>query len=159
MLSSSQHNKRHHSSLFSVFHRHKKRQKSTPVAPHNQSSQQLYKDAATTSRENPVNLKASLPPLVQRLPPQERSRNADKKKSEGLKTSKSQTLTKPPAKQKNKKESSTIKRGKGYSADAINELDPDFLIEALLTIGDDQPTVARYVHLDRKKYNRLQIYT
>lgn len=57
--------------------------------------------------------------------------------------SQSQTLTKPSTKHKNKRDQSTSKRNKSFSTDAINELDPDFLIEALLAIGDEQPTVAR----------------
>lgn len=144
--------KSHHSSLFSVFHR-KKRQTSAPIAPHNQSPQ-LYNDRATSSRENienqPVDTKSSLPPsgFVQRLKLHKKSKDTDRKQNDKLlngplKTSQSQTLTKPSTKHKNKRDQSTSKRNKSFSTDAINELDPDFLIEALLAIGDEQPTVAR----------------
>lgn len=48
----------------------------------------------------------------------------------------------PPTAEKAKKD--TLKqRNKAFSADAINELDPVYLTEALLAIGDEQPIVAR----------------
>lgn len=37
----------------------------------------------------------------------------------------------------------TLSKGKAFSSDAINELDPEYLTEALLAIGDEQPMVAR----------------
>ncbi|KAI6191649.1 hypothetical protein M3Y97_00250900 [Aphelenchoides bicaudatus] len=155
-MTSSHKDKSHHSSLFSVFQR-KKRQTSAPIAPHNQQPPQLYNEHATSSRENIENQpidssKASLPPsgFVQRFKLHKRSRNTDQKQDDKflngpLKSSQSQTLTKPPAKHKNKRDQSANKRNKSFSTDAINELDPDFLIEALLAIGDDQPTVARSI--------------
>jgi hypothetical protein len=143
-MTSSHKDKSHHSSLFSVFQR-KKRQTSAPIAPHSQSPQ-LYNDRATSSRENienqPVD-STKLPPsgFVQRLKLHKRSRNTDRKQEDSflngpLKNSQSQTLTKPPTKHKGKRDQSTNKRNKSFSTDAINELDPDFLIEALLAIGD-----------------------
>lgn len=146
MTSAHQHHKdkSHHSSLFSVFQR-KKRQTSTPIiTPHNQP----FHDDPTSSRDNIENQpidskKGSLPPLSfsQRFKLHKRPKKYDDEKT--LKTSQSQTLNKPSSKHKTKKDSSAIKRGKAFSTDAVNNLDPDFLIEALLAIGDDQPVVAR----------------
>ena len=43
----------------------------------------------------------------------------------------------------NKKKGDKLKRNKAFSADAINELDPVYLLEALETIAEEQPIVAR----------------
>jgi hypothetical protein len=141
MTSSHHKDKSHHSSLFSVFQR-KKRQKSAPIAPHQQSPQVLT-ERPTSSRDNIENQpldskKSALPPLsfTQRLRLHKRPREKEDEIG-ALKTSQSQMLSKH-------KKSSAIKRGKAFSSDAINELDPDYLIEALLAIGDEQPIVARY---------------
>lgn len=42
-----------------------------------------------------------------------------------------------------KKRNESLKRSKAFSADAINELDPVYLQEALETIAEEQPLVAR----------------
>ncbi|KAI1730650.1 hypothetical protein Ddc_03361 [Ditylenchus destructor] len=44
-----------------------------------------------------------------------------------------------------KKGGDDLKKSKAFSADAINELDPTYLTEALLAIGDEQPIVARSI--------------
>lgn len=147
--------KSHHSSLFSVFQR-KKRQTSAPIAPHNHSPQlQQHDERPTSSRDNIENhqplegKKSALPPLsfAQRLKLHKHPKRHEEEffNNGPLKTSQSQTLaTKPSSKHKHKKDSSASKRNKAYSTDAVNDLaDPDFLIEALMAIGDDQPTVAR----------------
>jgi len=55
------------------------------------------------------------------------------------------------------------RRGKAFSADAINELDPYYLTEALMNLADEQPVVARSVpkHAaiypdERKREERLR---
>uniref|UniRef100_A0A914BW12 Uncharacterized protein n=1 Tax=Acrobeloides nanus TaxID=290746 RepID=A0A914BW12_9BILA len=44
-----------------------------------------------------------------------------------------------------KKRTELLKRNKAFSADAINELDPVYLMEALETIAEEQPIVARSI--------------
>uniref|UniRef100_A0A7E4ZRL4 Flocculation protein FLO11-like n=1 Tax=Panagrellus redivivus TaxID=6233 RepID=A0A7E4ZRL4_PANRE len=46
---------------------------------------------------------------------------------------------------KSKEKSSKLTKNKAFSADAISQLDPANLIEALEVIGDDQPIVARSI--------------
>ncbi|CAD5229061.1 unnamed protein product [Bursaphelenchus okinawaensis] len=117
--------KSHHSSLFSVFHR-RKRQSATPVVP--QSTTNL---ADFDKKDKP--------------PPGPRSKQKNKKNNidliDGMKTSQSQTLVPKEKAKKKKKES--LAKGKAFSADCINELDPEYLTEALMAIGDNQPVVAR----------------
>ncbi|CAD5234739.1 unnamed protein product [Bursaphelenchus xylophilus] len=117
-------NKPHHSSLFSVFHR-RKRQSATPIAP--QSTINLSEIEKKDGQKPPSG------------PRKQKTKKNNIDLIDGMKTSQSQTLVKD----KKKKKKDPLAKGKAFSADCINELDPDYLTEALLAIGDNQPMVAR----------------
>ncbi|KAI6243991.1 hypothetical protein M3Y99_00067500 [Aphelenchoides fujianensis] len=114
--------KAHHSSLLALFHR-KKRQTSAPIAPHSPAA--AHKPPSPPS---PFSFAQRLRLNRDRRPPKPP-------------TSQSQTLHHEPKPKKSAKKDA-LSRSKAFSADNIRELDPDFLTDALLALGD-QPTVAR----------------